>query len=107
VVATSSHHRKCRQIDDRAIRHLAKHCTNLVTLDLSACVSLTDAAMRFVRYSPATCSRGHDNTRHVELTSQCYSLTFHSEDCHALEELDVSFCARLTPQSLDYLAAVR
>lgn len=67
---------KCPQIDDRAIRHLAKHCTNLVTLDLSACVNITDAAMRFV-----------------------------SEDCHALEELDISYCERLTASSLEYLAA--
>jgi hypothetical protein len=29
-----------------------------------------------------------------------------SEDCHALEELDISFCERLTASSLEYLAAV-
>jgi hypothetical protein len=105
VVATSSHYRKCRQIDDRAIRHLAKHCTNLVTLDLSACVSLTDAAMRFVRYSPLLPWMRQHTSRGVNVAMLL--CTFHSEDCHALEELDISFCAKLTPQSLDYLAAVR
>ena len=90
----------CQKLTDQALKHVSIGLVNLKTLNLSFCVSVTDAGIKFLSKMP--------NLQELNLRS-CDNITdtslrYLSEGGSRLTSLDVSFCVKIGDHGLYYLA---
>ncbi len=90
----------CQKLTDQALKHISEGLANLKGINLSFCGSVTDTGLRFLSKMP---SLRELNLRSCDNISDI-GVGFLAEGGSRVNMLDVSFCERITDQTLVHIS---
>lgn len=90
----------CQKLTDQALKHISMGLTNLKSINLSFCGSVTDTGLRFLAKMP---SLRELNLRSCDNISDI-GIGYLAEGGSRITHLDVSFCERIGDQSLLHIS---
>src|SRR6218665_225707 len=90
----------CQQLSDNSLKHIGEKMSNLKVLNLSFCTTITDAGLRFLAKMPAL----QELNLRVCGNISDVGIGYLSAGNLRLTSLDVSFCERVTNQSLIHIS---
>jgi len=94
----------CDRLTDRSIIQLAHHCMRIRYLDLACCIQLTDRAVMELAILPKLKRIGLVKCQNIT-DDAIYSLTNLSRMTNSLERVHLSYCVKLTVQSITHLVS--
>lgn len=94
----------CDKLTDRAIIQLAHHCMRIRYLDLACCIQLTDRAVMELAILPKLKRIGLVKCQNIT-DDAIFSLTNLSRMTNSLERVHLSYCTKLTVQSITHLVS--
>ncbi|KAM3586663.1 SCF ubiquitin ligase complex subunit [Umbelopsis sp. WA50703] len=94
----------CDKLTDRSIIQLAHHCMRIRYLDLACCVQLTDRAVMELAILPKLKRIGLVKCHNIT-DDAIFSLTNLSRMTNSLERVHLSYCVKLTEQSITHLVS--
>lgn len=90
----------CQHLSDDALKYIAQGLTKVSSINLSFCINISDLGLKYLAKMP---SLRELNLHSCDNVSDA-GLAFMAEAASPITTLDVSFCDKITDQSLDYIS---
>ena len=90
----------CQKLTDESLRHVSAGLTQLKSINLSFCVSISDSGLK---YLAKMASLRELNLRSCDNISDC-GMAYLAEAGSRITSLDVSFCDKMDDQALVHVA---
>ena len=90
----------CQKLTDQALKHISMGLTNLKSINLSFCSSVTDSGLKFLAKMPTLRELNLRNCNNVS----DIGVGFLAEGGSRITSLDVSFCERIGDQTLIHIS---
>lgn len=91
----------CQRLSDESLKHIAQGLTNLKTINLSFCISVTDSGLKFLSKMPKL---EELNLRACDNISDIGMAGLAEDGGCGISSLDVSFCEKIGDQALQHIS---